>query len=120
MSLSCEELLNIFDKIGGKLKVDYYTEKAILYPQNISCNIKSNNSKHLDKLVDESYLMKEYDEDGFDFGLYYLPKNTNKQDGCKLFFVFDFRTCAFNIIQSLIDFVFEFRSSFFSSLKHRN
>ncbi len=41
MSITCKELFNIFNKIDGKMKIDYYSEKATLYPQNISCDIQT-------------------------------------------------------------------------------
>ena len=84
MSITCRELFNIFDKIGGKIKVDYYTEKATLYPQNISCNIQPNNSKDLDKLVDKGYLIHEIDyEDGYDIGYYHIPLKNMLDDKLK-------------------------------------
>ena len=75
MSISCKELLNIFEKIGGQLKVDYYTEKATLYPQNISCYLHTNNAEQLDKLVEGTFITPnyDYDEDGFNIGFYNLP-----------------------------------------------
>ena len=33
MSITCKELFNIFDKIGGKIKVDYYSEKLHYIPK---------------------------------------------------------------------------------------
>jgi len=80
MNISCTELLNIFDSIGGKLKVDYYTEKATLYPQNISCNIKPDNSNHLDKLVHKHYGTPRDDDD---YSFYHLPLKNWKEDKLK-------------------------------------
>jgi len=47
MNMSCDELIDIFIKVGGKMKCEYKTKKCIFYPQKISCNYNSSNLDNL-------------------------------------------------------------------------
>ena len=47
----CEELISIFDKIGGKLVCSYDTKSFTLFPQNITCKITNKNRIDIDCLL---------------------------------------------------------------------
>jgi hypothetical protein len=62
--MNCKELITIFEKIGGKFKCDYNSNKCTIYPQNINCQIDHNSYINLDmllmKFAKESYKYKSY------------------------------------------------------------
>lgn len=49
--LHCKELIDIFEKIGGKLVCTYYTKQCTLLPQNVSCKILPENKTDIDSLL---------------------------------------------------------------------
>jgi hypothetical protein len=63
--VSCKELFDIFDKVGGKLECNYDKLKCTLLPKNVSCIINSydggkndgekNDGENLDRLVLECF-----------------------------------------------------------------
>lgn len=49
--LSCKELFDIFQKVGGKLECKYDTKKCTFLPQNVTCDITNSDKDNLDSLV---------------------------------------------------------------------
>jgi len=50
-NITCNELFEIFYKIGGKINCNYEKKNITLSPQNIICYIDKNEIKELDKFV---------------------------------------------------------------------
>ena len=67
MNMSCDELIDIFIKVGGKMKCEYKNKKCIFYPQKISCNY---NSSNLDNLL------LYFQQDSYKY-VSYLPLDKN-------------------------------------------
>jgi len=59
-NLSCKELIDMFQKIGGKLHCNYNTKKCALLPQNIHCNIQPNHN-NIGMLLWELAIAGQYD-----------------------------------------------------------
>jgi len=62
MTVSCKELITMFNKIGGILQCQYDTKECKLLPKNISCTMKKENGKDLAVLIKNLSLTigKEY------------------------------------------------------------
>jgi len=51
MEVSCKELVDIFEKVGGKLICKYDTKKCTFYPQGLTCNLKYNDVIKIDTIL---------------------------------------------------------------------
>jgi hypothetical protein len=59
--VSCKELVEIFNKVGGKMEFRYDTKKCTFLPQNIVGDIKPENKYDIDKLLmDFAYQHDKY------------------------------------------------------------
>ena len=50
-ALSCKELTQMFLDKGGIFECNYEIKKCIVYPQNITCNIKKNDGIYFDYIL---------------------------------------------------------------------
>lgn len=73
---SCEELMNIFSKFGGKLSCDYNERTCVLHPLNYNCKIKTiKDGTSLDMIL------LDFQQDSYKY-VSYLPikfNNKNKE-----------------------------------------
>jgi len=51
MELSCKELVEIFEKVGGKLICKNDTKKCTFYPKGLTCNFKYNDVIKIDTIL---------------------------------------------------------------------
>ncbi len=59
--VSCKELVEIFNKVGGKMEFRYDTKKCTFLPQNIVSDIKPENKVDIDSLLmDFAYQHDKY------------------------------------------------------------
>jgi hypothetical protein len=49
--ISCEELINMFEKSGGKIVCEHDTRTCTLFPQNITAKITNNNKVNIGSLL---------------------------------------------------------------------
>ena len=43
-NISCKELIDMFQQIGGKLLCNYNTKKCTLLPQDVKCNFQTDDN----------------------------------------------------------------------------
>lgn len=72
--MSCQEIMEIFKTVGGKMECDYITKKCIItnqiYPTNMSCDITTPNAiRDLEKLISD-IMLKPYVK------TYHIPAQT--------------------------------------------
>lgn len=68
--MSCKELIQIFEKIGGKFECNYETRTCTLFPNNITCKMSKDNSTEI------GYFVSQYAYSGhFDDFVKLLPDN---------------------------------------------
>jgi len=58
--LSCKELIDIFNKIGGKFVCNYDTKQCTLLPQNVSCKILPENKMDIGSLLTDLAYSGQY------------------------------------------------------------
>ena len=59
--LYCKELIDIFNKIGGKFVCNYDTKQCTLLPQNVSCKILPENKMDIDSLLTDLVFSGQYE-----------------------------------------------------------
>ena len=60
--LDCKELIDIFQKIGGKFVCKYDTRECTLFPQNITTKIKSENKTDIGLLLSNFAYSGKFDD----------------------------------------------------------